>query len=430
MGNKTHLIARRCVGHLPRWNHRSTPGVNANTQSKTALITTEDLTVTHIAYISHEQELNVVDVDGGDPQRVSVSGLMCFWPNWSPDGERIVYSGLSSGNNGYGRLAVYVSSTEPETSEPVLVNEPDTDAIARNTPHYTLWSPDGRRIAITGQTRSGGLTLFIARPFDSVEAQRVLEGGPLYTSWSADSRFLLAHAQKSHYLVDTRTAGEPRRIPGNASLYMAPSWSPAGNKWLTFRDLGVDRQALLMIDVTNLSVDTLAEIFGIAACSWSPDGRTIGLLRDPAQQSGYYQGLWLLDAAGSGERQVTDDPILSFFWSPDGSKIAYITPSDGAQGSIRWGVLDVESNQTRYAVDFTPTQEQITTFMFFDQYSQSHSPWSPDGKHLIFSGELGVQQVRIPLPQGPPASVFVCEADEGTSARRVAQGVFGTWSRG
>ena len=39
VGTKTHLIASHCVGHLPRWNQRSTSVVNAYIQSRSALST-------------------------------------------------------------------------------------------------------------------------------------------------------------------------------------------------------------------------------------------------------------------------------------------------------------------------------------------------------------------------------------------------------
>ena len=102
--------------------------------------------------------------------------------------------------------------------------------------------------------------------------------------------------------------------------------------------------------------------------------------------SGYYDRLALLDADSTAERVLIEEPMLCFFWSPDGSKIAYITPSEEAEGSVRWAVLDLESDETSYLVDFLPSREMLTMFMFFDQYGQSHSLWSPDGSKILFAG--------------------------------------------
>ena len=67
-------------------------------------------------------------------------------------------------------------------------------------------------------------------------------------------------------------------------------------------------------------------------------------------------------------------------------------------------------------------------FMFFDQYGQSHSPWSPDGSQIVFSGTLGRQAVRVPLPEGDTTSVFVADAGGEAEPQRIAQGFIGVWS--
>ena len=218
-----------------------------------------------------------------------------------------------------------------------------------------------------------------------------------------------------------------RQMPGTSSLYMAPSWCPGIGRVALFQDAGGDRQRLLLADTDQGTARTLAEVSGHAAVAWSPDGRVLGMLRDLQDGSGYYAGLWLLEADGSGERRITDDRVLCFFWSPDGGRIAYITPSEEAEGSVRWAVLDVGGGDPRYLADFRPTGEQLTAFMFFDQYGQSHSPWSPDGLRLIFAGALGREAVRTVLPEGTAAGVFVSVVDDGAPAH-VASGSQGFFS--
>ena len=53
--------------------------------------------------------------------------------------------------------------------------------------------------------------------------------------------------------------------------------------------------------------------------------------------------------------------------------------------------------------------------MYFDQYVMSHSPWSPDGGNLVFSGALGYEKVRRPLPVGESTKVFVADVPGGAS---------------
>ena len=47
--------------------------------------------------------------------------------------------------------------------------------------------------------------------------------------------------------------------------------------------------------------------------------------------------------------------------------------------------------------DFVPSRQQLTAFMFFDQYAQSLTPWSPDGRSLLIFGKLGYYEERSPL---------------------------------
>ena len=216
-------------------------------------------------------------------------------------------------------------------------------------------------------------------------------------------------------------------MPGTASLYMAPSWSPVGKRMAIMRDAGDDRQTLLIADMDTGDARTLAELSGFGAFTWSPNGESLALARDLDPESGFYAGIWLLDANGSEERRITEDRVLSFFWSPDGGRLAYVTPSEGAEGSLRSAVLDVRGDGPRYLADFRPSQEQLTTFMFFDQYGQSHSLWSPDGRHLIFCGVVGHQSVRAQVPERSAARVLVSEIEGDDPPQEVAAGFLAFW---
>jgi hypothetical protein len=143
--------------------------------------------------------------------------------------------------------------------------------------------------------------------------------------------------------------------------------------------------------------------------------------------SGHYDGLWLVDPTAGSSDRITDDPVLAFFWSPDGSRVAYVTSSEDAEGSLRWAVLSISTSETGYLCDFRPSQEQLIAFMYFDQYGQSHTPWSPDGSLILFAGELGSRKVRTPLSRGASNRVHIVPADGKSDARDVAPGFVGCW---
>ena len=382
-----------------------------------------------LAIIDHSMRLHVTDVEGTDVLSVDASGGGQTWPVWSPAGDRLAFSRVSSGNNGHGRIELYYSALDGAGAVQVYRNERGTDAIARRTPHYAVWSPDGGRLAFIAQTSDGTLTLFGHEIDGDGSPEPVLKGRPMFGSWSSDSRYLLAHVGADHFLVDWQEGGAFHKVPASSRLYSSPSWSPVEGRMALLREGGDDRQALIVGDTDGGTARAMTEFIGAGAFSWAPHGRSLALARDLDSQTRSYSGLWVLEADGQDEMQVTEDPILCFYWSPDGSRVACVTPSQDIAGWTRWTVLDLSSGVNRPRVDFLPTEEQLNIIMFFDQYAQSHSPWSPDGRMLVFAGTTSRGRESTGLPRGEESSVFVMDADGDGPPRPVARGTLGAWAR-
>jgi Tol biopolymer transport system component len=336
---------------------------------------------------------------------------------------------MRTGSDGSPLFGVFTKGVKEITSRFVYVNDWGTGNIAPDTPHYLSWSPDSQKLGIIAQTARAGLSLFVHDVGDSAQPNPLINGGPLYFSWSHDSRFLLAHSFQSHYMADLSDRERiPKQLPGVSTLYMAPSWSSLTHRMAMCRDIGSNLQTLMIGDVRSARVRAVAQIEGATSFSWSPDGKSIAFLKDLNRRSGYYSGLWVADVESLELRKVSEDPVLCFFWSPNSDKIAYITPSDGADGSIRWAAVEPAGDGIVYLADFRPSQQQLITFMFFDQYGQSCSPWAADCASLVLCGELGYQLIRTELPQGEQNGVFVLDASGGEPPKEIARGSFATWS--
>ncbi len=382
--------------------------------------------MTEIAYINESMKASLTNDSGKTPVPLEGPGDTQTWPSWSPNGRYVAYSAFSSGMNGHGRIGVFLHDLSTGLTEEIFANKPGSDGIARKTPHYALWSPNGKMISLITRPRVEGLSAYVYSLTDQGPPIHVHDGFPLFSSWSRNSKFLLFHSGPKHFLIDFEGEINPRLMPGDSRLYMSPSWSPRGSIMGVLNEGREYQSSLMIVDVENLSAQSLTEFTGNGAFAWSPEGESLAVTRETQGESRFYNGIWLVSLDGS-ERKIVHDIVLAFFWSPNGKELAYVTTSENAEGSVRWSVYDLKSEEVRYLSDFRPTEEQLNLFMFFDQYAQSHNPWSPDGSALIYSGALGYTKARDPLPQQEDAHIIVENTATGDTSE-VARGVVGAWS--
>ena len=127
---------------------------------------------------------------------------------------------------------------------------------------------------------------------------------------------------------------------------------------------------------------------------------------------------------------LIQENVIAYFWSPDGSRLAYVTPSS-KEGALRWAVLHAETGKRWHLVDFIPSNDQLTLFEFFDQYAYSHSPWSPDSRSLVFAGELADRAAPVSARsdlarQG--SEIIVVDTDPNPLTQTIAEGILAFWS--
>ena len=120
----------------------------------------------------------------------------------------------------------------------------------------------------------------------------------------------------------------------------------------------------------------------------SPDGKEIVYVRrfaDPMTDR-RYSNLWIVNAEGTDHRPLTtgNRSDASPRWSPDGTRIAYLSDADGKQQIyIRW----MDSGQTARITNLEHAPDAIA--------------WSPDGKWLSYSALVpgkGPHLADLPVP--------------------------------
>ncbi len=239
-----------------------------------------------------------------------------YHPNWSPDGNKIVYSRGIHGISGVEVLDLEKNATQ-------LLTAPGHDGI---------WSPNGNHIAFCrkrpilplsylafkrGREKWFQNEIYLIKT-KSVDEPRKLNQG-VWPSWSSDSRhvYSLGNGLNFSKISIEGNRADPKPI---ASLTGgAPAISP-DEKYVAF----ASGQFMRIIDISTGRVATewLAPpgVQGLFA-SWSPDGKMLSI-------SGYKWpsldfGLWIYQVETHEAKQILSGPIHCTSWSPDG-RLAFV----------------------------------------------------------------------------------------------------------
>ena len=208
-----------------------------------------------------EQNIFVMRADGSGVTQLTDAPGRDFEPAWSPDGTKILFA--SDRGRAAGSAQVYVMNADG-SGEALLVSAP-VGGSARSP----IWSPKGDRIAYTwNDSGTVGDTVFVAAP-DGSSASAV--------------------------------PGMPAGLEGLGEL----DWSPDGSR-IVFVGTDSGSTELYDVELEVGEVTLLTEVASAGAPAWSPDGQRITFtLSSLNSESGVVEDVWVMDADGSGQAQLT-----------------------------------------------------------------------------------------------------------------------------
>ena len=199
--------------------------------------------------------------------------------------------------------------------------------------------------------------------------------------WSPD-RKTIAFTSSGQIWTVPSIGGAPTPMATQSGAQL--SWSPDGTK-IAYSGGGWAGVTIMSANGTTLA--QLPYTLGTTAYSpaWSPDGTKIAWIL----QKGVGPNLWVMNADGTGQTQltsfndVTDAPSAvgagsAVAWSPDGRQIAFVRGLNSAPSSI-W-VVNADGTGAHVVV---PASKNGVLF-------EPELPvWSPNGLQLLFSNLLG-----------------------------------------
>jgi Tol biopolymer transport system component len=173
--------------------------------------------VAYASKIDGNSEIYVMDVDGGNPVRVTNHSAKDQNPAWSPDGEKILFTSDRDGNQ-----EIYVLSL---TGGGItrLTNRTGTDSHPR-------WSPDGSEILFTS-SQDGDSEIYLMN-WDGTDVRKLTSNRVEDTSpsWSPDGRRIIFASGDKHkdweIYTMSRVGDQIDRLTDNKNLDLAPRWAP------------------------------------------------------------------------------------------------------------------------------------------------------------------------------------------------------------
>jgi Tol biopolymer transport system component len=172
-------------------------------------------------------------VDGSQRLQLSFPPMQAFLPRWSPDGKRIAFMTVAPGKP----WKILLVSTEGGSSQQLLPGE-------RNEADPN-WSPDGNSLVFGGAPYvEGGTSGSVAIHVLDLKTQQVSElpgsEGLFSPRWSPDGNYICALAADSRKLLlfDFTTQKWVEELANTFVGY--PSWSRNG-KYIYFESLALSR---------------------------------------------------------------------------------------------------------------------------------------------------------------------------------------------
>ena len=357
---------------------------------------------------SGNREIMVMNADGSHKINVSRSSATDYFPQWSPDGAKILFFSTRGSKNG-----LYVVNADGSDLHCV---QNDLVPFARRYQLYAWagWSPDGRKIAFTSLQPDGKFTLFIIGA-DGRERIKLGDDVSQYSTgtWSPDSRFFAFSASDSKSsrsrIFIVSADGKTRGVVTSASINsVEPQWSPDGRSIAFVRYDDNYQSGIWVMDTKGRQAHPVSgKVSGVVRPRWNPNGRQLSF--GTYVGADYFKPI-TVDCDGSHLR-VAKGVIESVCeWSPDGAHLLLDFYSPYPNSRYYFSNL--------WSVNARAGTQQLTSVTNY-RYSAC---WSPDSRFIAYTLQVNGQD-----------QIFTMNAD-GTNQINISNSStfdYGpSWSRG
>ncbi len=145
--------------------------------------------------------------------------------------------------------------------------------------------------------------------------------------WSPDGRWIVADVRKNSgvgdlYLIDPSGTAAPVNVTNNPARYDAVSWSPDGSSLVFIKRADGapfdEAEIYALRQADRQLVQLTKSVAEYSSVDWSPDGSRVIYGREQDAAVGKLSDLFIVNADGTGTRQLTAGSHWSVYpsWAP------------------------------------------------------------------------------------------------------------------
>ncbi|MBI2843885.1 MAG: PD40 domain-containing protein [Armatimonadetes bacterium] len=236
------------------------------------------------------------------------------------------------------------------------------------------WSPDGRQIVFTSAPTHGIPNIWVMDADGENRRQLTFLGGrsPQWVPHSRKIHFVSVRTGKSRqYLIDADAeAGTEVPLPGFPDDAQNIVWSPDGAKAAFVRTSSDSKSRDLWVAYSDGSdARGLTTNFQVRQCAWSSDSKEIATVVGKAIGT----SLWLIDPEKKDMNILYQGFCSSPAYSPDGRYLSFAIPT-------------AKRNHRIVCLERATAERVLIPVKSFDGKAIK---WSLDGKRMLFGSETG-----------------------------------------